>query len=112
MNNNITKTNGVRLDVKGLTVRPVRSTKKIVTQMLDGSHSVQQIGGQAIRIQVSICVTDKSELDAICASCETISVYHYGATYTGVIDSEEITWEPLLKGDTMYKGSFSLVVTE
>ena len=111
MKNNITKQNGDRLAILALTVRPYRDTKKIVTQMLDGSYSVQQIGLESKTNEISVCVSDKVELDAICATCETISVYHYGTTYTGVISSERINWEPLLPGDSYYKGSFSLVVT-
>ena len=110
MKNNITTVNGERLDIKALTVRPERKTIKIVTKMLDGSSSVQQIGDQATTAEISVCVTDKTELDAICAACDAISIYHYGTTYTGIITSEMIAWEPLLPGDTYYKGTFSLAV--
>ena len=111
MQNNISKLNGDRLIVKALQVRPIRTTKKIVTEMLDGSSSVQQISEQATKVDITVCVFDKSELDDICSTCETINVYHYGTTYTGIISSEAISWEPLLPGDRIYKGSFSLVVT-
>ena len=111
MQNNITKQNGDRLIVKALKVRPIKTTKKIVTQMLDGSSSVQQISEQATKAEITVCVFDKSELDNICSTCETINIYHYGTTYSGIISSESISWEPLLPGDRIYKGSFSLVVT-
>lgn len=110
MQNNISKMNGDRLIVKALKVRPIRTTKKIVTEMLDGSFSVQQISEQGIQTEITVCVFDKSELDDICSTCEPINVYHYGATYTGIISSEAISWEPLLPGDRIYKGSFNLVV--
>lgn len=112
MKNNITNQNGDRIELQALTVRPFRDTKKIVTQMLDGSYSVQQTGAESKVNEISVCVSDKSELDAICASCETIHVYHFGTTYTGIISSERINWGPLLKGNNYYKGTFSLVVTE
>lgn len=111
MKNYIAKQSVDRIELLALSVRPNRSTKKIVTKMLDGSSSVQQIGNESKSTDITICVTDKQELDAICASCEQVTVYHYGEYYTGVISSEAIQWAPLLPGDRVYKGSFSLVVT-
>lgn len=110
MKNYIQKANESRADILALSVRPARESKKIVTQMLDGSYSVQQIGNQAISLEITVCVTDKSEMDLISATCEKIVVYHYGMTYTGIISSDKISWEPLLPGDRYYKGAFSMVV--
>lgn len=108
--NYITNSAGARLNIRALTARPFTNTKKIVSRMLDGNYTVQQMGVGAGRVEITAIVADKTQLDAICASCEPITLTHYGKTYYGVIQSEEITWEPVMIGNRWYRGSFSLVV--
>lgn len=110
MRNHIRKTNADRIDTLAISVRPKAETTKIVKKMLDGSYTVQQIGSSGVTLEITVCVSDKDPLDQICASCEGIIVHHYGKEYQGVISSEAISWEPLLAGDSVYKGMFSLVV--
>ena len=110
MRNHISKINGDRIETLAISVRPKSETTKIVKKMLDGSYTVQQIGNPGVSLDITVCVSDKDTLDQICASCEAIIIYHYGKEYQGVISSEAISWAPLLAGDSVYKGTFSLVV--
>ena len=112
MANYITNSSGVRLSIRAITARPFANTKKIVSRLLDGSYAVQQIGTAAVRVDITVVVADKTALDAICANCEPITLNHYGTIYTGVIQSEEIAWEPAMIANRWYRGAFSLVVTE
>lgn len=100
-------------EVRAFTARPHASTKKIVSKMLDGSMTVQQISSAAaVTVDVVVYVTDKTALDTLCADCEIITINHFGTAYTGIISSEEIRWEPMIMSDAIYKGEFSLAVIE
>ena len=110
--NYITDSAGARLNIRALTARPFANTRKIISRMLDGNYTVQQIGDSNGRVEITVIVADKTRLDAICATCEPITLTHYGRTYYGVIQSEEIAWEPVMIGNRWYRGSFSLVVIE
>jgi len=111
MINYISDLDNVRIQARSLIVRPVSSTRKIVSQLIDGSHTVQQISSAAEILQVSVIVKSKNRLDEICETCEPINIVHYGRTYTGIISSNEITWEPIMAGNRWYRGSFEFVVT-
>lgn len=110
MANYIINAIGTRLAIRTLQVRPNQSTKKITTRLLDGSHTVQQVGNVATQLEVTVQVNDKTELDAICASCEQITVYHYDAEYTGIISSDDIAWAPVMPGNRFYTGTFTVMV--
>lgn len=112
MSNYLADINGNRLSACALTVRPKAATRKIITQMLDGSHTVQQIGTAATSLKVTAVVRDKAELDTICATCAPIRVAHYGKTYTGIIADEAIDWEPVMVGDRWYRGAFEVLGME
>ena len=110
MANYITNAIGTRLAIRTLQVRPNSNTRKIVTRLLDGSHAVQQVGSEATQLEVTVQVYDKTELDAICASCAQITVYHFGTEYTGIISSDAITWVPGISGNRFYTGTFMVMV--
>ena len=112
MANYITRSSGVRINIRTLIVRPLSETRKILTQLLDGTYTVQQIGSAATKLDITVTATDKSELDEICSNCETITVNRYGTAYTGIISSEGITWEPVTPGNRYYRGTFSVAVIE
>lgn len=112
MANYITRSSGVRINIRTLIVRPLSETRKILTQLLDGTYTVQQIGSAATKLDITVTTTDKSELGEICSICETITVNHYGTAYTGIISSEGITWEPVIPGNRYYRGTFSVAVIE
>ena len=111
MSNYITTLTGTRIEGKALTVRPNENTIKIVTRMLDGSHSVQQIGSAANKLQVTFSVADKTTMNSICSTCEPIKIYHFQKVYTGIISSQDIAWSPLIPSDARYQGTFEVVVT-
>ena len=90
MANYITDLNNIRISCRGLQVRPNRDSMKVVTRMLDGQYSVQQVGSQATTLAVTLSVQDKTEMDDICATCEPIKIYHYDKIYTGIITSPSI----------------------
>ena len=54
MANYITDIYSNKISCRGLQVRPNRDTMKIVTRMLDGQYSVQQIGTQATTLAVTL----------------------------------------------------------
>lgn len=110
MSNYITNSEGTRLPIRTLQVRPIRNTRKIVTRLLDGSNTIQQVGSESIQLDITVQVYDKAPLDAVCASGETITVMHFGTSYTGVISTESIVWIPAMPGDRYYTGTFSMLV--
>ena len=112
MANYITDSSGTRLSVKAIIARPFSKTRKIVSELLDGSYSVQQINAASKRVDITVVVASKTALDAICESGEQITLTHYGTSYTGIIQSEEIIWEPAMISNSWYRGTFSLVVIE
>lgn len=112
MANYITDIYSNKISCRGLQVRPNRDTLKIVTRMLDGQYSVQQIGTQATTLAITLSVQDKTALDKICSTCEPIMIYHFDKIYTGIITSPSIIWTPALVMDLWYQGMFELAVSE
>jgi len=112
MANYITDINGNRIACKGLQVKPNSDTLKVVTRMLDGQFSVQQVGTAAVTLQVTLQVTDKTDLDEICATCEPIYFYHYTKRYLGIITSQAITWQQTFILGMWYQGTFDIAVSE
>lgn len=108
--NKITDINGSLIAYRGLTVTPECDTMKIKTRMLDGSWSIQQIGDETTKLNVSIAVTDMAALNVVCNLCMAIQIHTRDKIYTGIISSTSIAWARISRN--WIRGSFELAVSE
>ena len=92
------------------------SVIQIETRMLDGSYTVQSIGGPATTADVVFWTSNalRRSLQAKHAAGAQIKAYWRGQVYTGLISGNSIVWQEGLLGiDRLAeKVSFRLLVTE
>lgn len=92
--------------------RPRTNVKKVVTRLLGGSYTVQQIGTGATSVDIQLVCSKETreQIEDISLNGGVLTAIWDEDSWSGVIEDEEIDWEPFSHGSYAEQVSFTLLV--